>query len=207
MSRTGTLFIISAPSGTGKSTLLTHVIGLNPQKRMLSVSHTSREPRKGEQHGVEYYFISAEDFKERIEKSEFVEWAEVFGNYYGTSKTAIEKILLQGKDVFLDIDWQGAQQLKKVIPNVTTIYILPPSKTILHSRLQGRDLDATDVVEHRMDEAVKEMSHHTEYDYVIINDDLEQAKLEIQSIVMSKRLQRPYQVEKHHDLIKKLLEE
>ena len=160
-----------------------------------------------EQYGVEYYFISPKDFEDRIQSGEFVEWAGVFGHYYGTSKSAIESQLLEGKDVFLDIDWQGAQQLAKVIPDLTTIYILPPSREILYGRLQGRGLDATDVVDHRMREAVQEMTHHVDYDYVIINDDLDQAMDDLHCILRNKRLQRPYQTEKHRDLIKKLLEE
>ena len=137
MARTGTLFI-TAPSGTGKSTLIKEAIQRRPEQRKLSVSHTSRLPREGEENGREYYFTSEDDFQQRIQNDEFIEWAEVFGNFYGTSKKAIQEQLQQGFDLFLDIDWQGAEQIKKVIPEVVTIYILPPSKDILYGRLQGR---------------------------------------------------------------------
>jgi guanylate kinase len=206
MASKGTLFIISAPSGAGKSSLISKAIENNPKQRMLSVSHTSRPPRQGEENGREYHFIDDSEFKKRIETKDFIEYAEVFGNYYGTSQQAINEKIEQGWDVLLDIDWQGAQQIRLQTSNVVSIYILPPSIKELYSRLTTRNLDTLDVIDQRMKEAVDEMSHYNEYDYIVINKDLDHAAAEFISIFTAERLKSAKQVQKQQELIKNLLE-
>ena len=153
----------------------------------VSVSHTTRAPRPGEQDGVHYHFVSVDTFKALIEKDEFFEWAEVFGNYYGTSKSAIRELLRQGIDVFLDIDWQGARQIKVLEPSAKGIFILPPSLTELEQRLNKRGQDSSDVIAKRMAQAHSEMSHANEYEYLIINDNFDNALLELERIVLAQR--------------------
>ncbi|MDP5035346.1 MAG: guanylate kinase, partial [Alishewanella sp.] len=158
----GNLFIISAPSGTGKSSLIQALLQRHADMQ-LSVSHTTRAPRAGEQDGVHYHFTTVDDFKARIENNEFLEWAEVFGNYYGTSRAAIERQLAQGIDVFLDIDWQGARQIREQAAGTIGIFILPPSLTELQQRLTNRATDSAEVIAGRMAKAQNEMSHADEY--------------------------------------------
>lgn len=182
----GNLFIISAPSGAGKSSLIQALLQRH-QDMQVSVSHTTRAPRPGEQDGVHYHFVSVDTFKALIEKDEFFEWAEVFGNYYGTSKSAIRELLRQGIDVFLDIDWQGARQIKVLEPSAKGIFILPPSLTELEQRLNKRGQDSSDVIAKRMAQAHSEMSHANEYEYLIINDNFDNALLELERIVLAQR--------------------
>ncbi len=204
----GNLYIVSAPSGAGKSSLINALLTDLPRSEVqLSISHTTRDPRPGEENGVHYYFTNHDEFKSLIEKDHFLEWAEVFGNYYGTSLPMIEKSLEQGIDVFLDIDWQGAKQIKQKLPNVKTIFILPPSKVELEKRLIGRGQDSEDVIAKRMAQAVSEMSHYNEFDYVIINNDFQTALTDLKSILIAERLQQRPQAVRYQSLITNLLAE
>ena len=200
----GNLFILSAPSGAGKSSLIGALLKKHSDMKV-SVSHTTRSPRPGEENGVHYHFVSVEEFKALIEKNDFFEWAQVFDNYYGTSKQAIESQLEAGIDVFLDIDWQGAQQIRKLVDDVETIFILPPSKEELESRLNNRGQDSAEVIAGRMAKAQSETSHYNEYDYVVVNDDFDTALAEIETIVMAKRLSLKSQTVRHQALLENLL--
>ncbi|MBB1431420.1 guanylate kinase [Pseudoalteromonas sp. SG43-4] len=200
----GNLFILSAPSGAGKSSLINALLKKHADMKV-SVSHTTRAPRPGEENGVHYHFASTDEFKALIAKDDFFEWAQVFDNYYGTSKQAIESQLDAGIDVFLDIDWQGAQQVRKIMPSVQTIFILPPSKEELEQRLNNRGQDSAEVIASRMAKAQSETSHYNEYDYVIVNDDFETALGDIEMIVMAQRLTQKAQEERHQVLLNSLL--
>ena len=203
----GNLYILSAPSGAGKSSLIAALLEKNDgSRKMVSISHTTRAPRPGETDGVHYYFVSVDEFERLIEKGHFLEYAKVFGgNYYGTSLPAIEENLAKGIDVFLDIDWQGAQQIRQKVPSVKSIFILPPSLTELERRLIGRGQDSKEVIDERMSEAIGEISHYDEYDFVIVNDDFEQALADLQSILQSERLTLDYQRNENRQLIASLL--
>ena len=200
----GNLFILSAPSGAGKSSLINALLKKHADMKV-SVSHTTRAPRPGEENGVHYHFASTDEFKALIAKDDFFEWAQVFDNYYGTSKQAIESQLDAGIDVFLDIDWQGAQQVRKIMPSVQTIFILPPSKEELEQRLNNRGQDSAEVIASRMAKAQSETSHYNEYDFVIVNDDFESALADIEIIVMAQRLTLKAQEERHQVLLNSLL--
>ena len=205
----GNLFILSAPSGAGKSSLINALLNKDNQASsramQVSVSHTTRDARPGENNGEHYHFVSVEEFKNQIEQNAFYEYAEVFGNYYGTSEAAIDAQLAQGIDVFLDIDWQGAQQVRMKKPTVTTIFISPPSKEELESRLRGRGQDSEEVIASRMTQAQAECSHYNEFDYVIVNDDFEQALLDLTTIVSNQRLKCKQQTIAQQSLFTKLL--
>lgn len=204
----GNLYILSAPSGAGKSSLITALLQQDEEKKMMvSVSHTTRQPRSGEKEGVHYYFVSVTEFENLIEQGVFLEYAKVFGgNYYGTSLPAIERHLAQGIDVFLDIDWQGAQQIRAKVPGVKSIFILPPSLPELERRLIGRGQDSMEVIADRMSKAISEMSHYDEYDYVIINDDFSRALADLKHILNAEKLKLDYQRKQNQALIKELLE-
>lgn len=200
----GQLFIIAAPSGAGKTSLVKHL--LNDVKQLtVSVSHTTRAMRPGEQHGKDYFFISVEEFQELIAQSAFLEHAQVFDNYYGTTQTAVEHQLSLGSDVILEIDWQGAQQIKHLMPESVSIFILPPSIEVLRQRLQGRGQDDDAVIERRMRDAVAEMSHYAEFDYLIVNDNFSVALTELKSIIISHRLAYSRQSSKLQALLTSLL--
>ncbi|MDX5629921.1 MULTISPECIES: guanylate kinase [unclassified Brenneria] len=202
----GTLYIVSAPSGAGKSSLIQALLKTQPlYDTQVSISHTTRVKRPGESHGEHYFFVSVDEFKRMIRENEFLEYAEVFGNYYGTSRTAIEQILATGVDVFLDIDWQGAQQIRSQMPLARSIFILPPSKEELARRLRGRGQDSEDVIARRMAQAVAEMTHYAEYDYLIVNDDFDLALLDLKTIIRAERLRLSRQKVRHDALITKLL--
>lgn len=202
----GNLYILSAPSGAGKSSLISALLK-DSEKMKVSVSHTTRLPRPGEIHGVHYYFVDTTEFERLIAEGAFLEYAKVFGgNYYGTSLPMIEESLAQGIDVFLDIDWQGAQQIRKKVPAVKSIFILPPSLSELEKRLIGRGQDSAEVIADRMAKAQSEMSHYQEYDYVIINDHFDQAVAEIKAILQAEQLKLAPQSVRHHQLIQELLE-
>lgn len=206
MATTGNLFILSAPSGAGKSSLISALLKQKSARLMqVSVSHTTRQPRPGEVNGQHYHFISVEKFKHQINKHEFYEYAEVFDNFYGTSESAIDDQLAKGIDVFLDIDWQGAQQVRMKKPDVTTIFISPPSKQELEARLRSRGQDSEYVIESRMAQAKAECSHYQEFDYIIVNDDFDQALVDLTTIVNNQRLKRSQQVENHQLLFNELL--
>ena len=202
----GNLYILSAPSGAGKSSLINALLADLPRNEVrLSISHTTRNPRPAEEDGVHYYFTTHAEFEALIEKDHFLEWAEVFGNYYGTSLPMIEKSLEQGVDVFLDIDWQGARQIRQKVPNVKTIFILPPSREELKNRLVGRGQDSEETIAKRMAEAESETSHYNEFDYVIVNDDFQQALAELKAILTAERLKLSSQEIRHKALIEQLL--
>jgi len=206
MAALGTLYIVSAPSGAGKSSLISALIEKNTDNNLqVSVSHTTREPRSGETDGNHYHFVDVEAFKTLIDEGVFFEWAQVFNNYYGTSRTVIEQQLEKGIDVFLDIDWQGARQVKKLMPQAKGIFIMPPSRSELERRLIGRGTDSDEVISSRMQQAVSEMSHYDEYDYLIINDDFEQALADFSAIIGGNRLSNAQQSLKHCDMLKDLL--
>ncbi len=200
----GNLFIISAPSGAGKSTLINALLKQHADMQ-LSVSHTTRSPRPGESNGVQYHFTDVPAFKQLIEQDQFIEWAEVFGNYYGTSKAALADKLAQGIDVFLDIDWQGARQIKQQLPFVTSIFILPPSVEALEQRLNQRGQDSAEVIAGRMAKAQDEISHADEYDYWVVNDDLELALQQFSGIIQTQRLKQQKQAMRQQKLISGLL--
>ncbi|QYJ93467.1 guanylate kinase [Shewanella spartinae] len=205
MTARGNLFIISAPSGAGKSSLLSAILQDKPADMKVSVSHTTRQPRVGEVDGEHYHFVNVDEFKALIEANAFFEWAEVFGNYYGTSKAAIEVMLEKGIDVFLDIDWQGAQQVKQMMPEAIGVFILPPSKAELERRLTGRGQDSAEVIAGRMAQATSEISHYGEYDFIIVNDDFEQAQVDLKAIIRSQRLTRASQIHAQNDMLNDLL--
>ncbi|MEW5681231.1 MAG: guanylate kinase [Pseudomonadota bacterium] len=200
----GNLFIVSAPSGAGKSSLIQALLKRHSDMQV-SVSHTTRAPRPGEQDGVHYHFISVAEFKALIAKDEFFEWAEVFGNYYGTSKSTIRDSLSRGIDVFLDIDWQGARQIKAQESSAKGIFILPPSLAELEQRLNKRGQDSSEVIAKRMAQAHSEMSHADEYEYLIINDNFDSALNEFERIVLAQRNSFGSQASKHQALLTQLL--
>jgi len=202
----GTLYIVSAPSGAGKSSLIQALLKTQPlYDTQVSISHTTRSIRPGENHGEHYYFVEKAEFEQMIAEQAFLEHAEVFGNYYGTSRHAIEQVLATGVDVFLDIDWQGARQIREAMPHSRSIFILPPSKDELDRRLRGRGQDNEEVIAKRMAQAVAEMSHYAEYDYLIVNDDFDTALSDLKIIIRAERLRIGRQKMRHDALISKLL--
>ena len=200
----GNLFILSAPSGAGKSSLINALLKKHADMKV-SVSHTTRAPRPGENDAEHYHFVSVDEFKALIAKDDFFEWAQVFDNYYGTSKQAIEEQLAAGIDVFLDIDWQGARQVREIMDDVKTIFILPPSKQELEQRLNNRGQDSAEIIAGRMAQAQSETSHYDEYDFVVVNDDFDTALSEIESIAIAQRLTLKAQTTRHQTLINELL--
>ncbi|WP_028834995.1 MULTISPECIES: guanylate kinase [unclassified Pseudoalteromonas] len=200
----GNLFILSAPSGAGKSSLINALLKKHADMKV-SVSHTTRAPRPGENDAEHYHFVSVDEFKALIAKDDFFEWAQVFDNYYGTSKQAIEEQLAAGIDVFLDIDWQGARQVREIMKDVKTIFILPPSKQELEQRLNNRGQDSAEIIAGRMAQAQSETSHYDEYDFVVVNDDFDTALSEIESVVIAQRLTLKAQTTRHQTLINELL--
>lgn len=200
----GTLFIISAPSGAGKTSLVKALTDdLNHIR--VSVSHTTRAMRPGERDGVNYHFVDRAEFERMNAQGDFLEQAEVFGNYYGTSRSALQQTLDQGHDLILEIDWQGAQQVRKLMPQTRSIFILPPSQQALRQRLTNRGQDSDEIIEGRMREAVSEMEHYDEYEYVIINDDFATALEDLKAVFRANRLQRDGQQQRHGELLKQLL--
>ena len=183
----GTLFIVTAPSGAGKTTLVSGLLDRDPMVR-LSVSYTTRAPREGEVDGRHYHFVDVSTFRALRDKGEFLEWAEVHNNYYGTSKAWLEAQTRWGKDILLEIDWQGAQQVRKVFPKAVGVFIMPPSLEELERRLRGRGTDSEDVIARRVLGARGEMRHVAEFDYVIINEDLPAALEDLVAVVRASRL-------------------
>lgn len=202
----GTLYIVSAPSGAGKSSLISALLENNPIYAMkVSVSHTTRNKRPGEIEGQHYHFVSHTEFEQLIEQNVFLEHAYVFGHYYGTSKVWIEETLNKGIDVFLDIDWQGARQIRAQMPDSRSIFILPPSKSELERRLTARGQDDEQVIAQRMSQAQAEISHYNEYDYLIINDDFDVALMDFKAIIRAQRLQKDKQAAKYDTMLNALL--
>lgn len=200
----GTLFIISAPSGAGKTSLVKALCEDNDTLRT-SVSFTTRPIRPGEENGVHYHFVNHDTFEAMLERSEFLESANVFGNYYGTSQVWVEEQLNAGIDVILEIDWQGALQVRKLLPDSVSIFILPPSRQALEERLNGRGQDDAEVIAKRMAQAKDEMSHYSEFEYLIINDDFNEALSELRVIITAQRLRARYQHQQANNLIRELL--
>jgi guanylate kinase len=202
----GNLFIVAAPSGAGKSSLIKALLDRHADGSMqVSVSCTTRAIRPGEQEGVHYHFISVERFQEKIANHEFYEWAEVFGHFYGTSRTVIEQTLAQGVDVFLDIDWQGARQVRDAYPAARSLFILPPSLAVLEQRLRSRAQDSDAVIAQRMAKAQHEMSHYHEFDYLLINDDFATSLVNLEHIVLAQRQRMALQQSRHATKLKDLL--
>ncbi len=201
---TGTLFIISAPSGAGKTSLVKQLVK-ELDNIQISVSHTTRQQRPGEKDGQDYFFISKQKFENMILDQAFLEHAQVFGNYYGTARQTVAANLNDGKDVILEIDWQGAQQVRSIFPKSESIFILPPSISVLEQRLRNRGQDSEEIIEKRMKAAVAEMQHFAEYDYLVINDIFEQALSDLKSIVIVQRLKVDRQQKQLADLITALL--
>ena len=194
VARRGLMFVLSSPSGAGKTTLSERLLKTD-KDIVLSISATTRPRRPGEAHGQDYYFVSEEEFFRMRDAGEFLEWANVFGNYYGTPRPLVEATLRQGKDVLFDIDWQGAQQLDEVAgEDVVKVFILPPSRDELERRLRRRAQDPEEVVQKRMAKANSEMSHWAEYDYVIVNYDLDESEALLKSILFAERLKRRRQI-------------
>lgn len=200
----GTLFIVSAPSGAGKTSLLKALLE-RADGISVSVSHTTRPIRPGEQNGVHYWFSDETEFRRMIGEGAFIEHAEVFGNLYGTSENAVREQLSSGTDVILEIDWQGAQQVRRRFAEAVSIFILPPTPEALRQRLNARGQDSVEVIERRMREAQSEMEHYVEYDYLVVNDRFEQALEELQAIVISQRLREPLQSQRLEAQLKALL--
>jgi len=199
----GNVFIVCAPSGAGKTSLVRELLARDPNVH-LSVSHTTRPPRPGEQNGTAYHFVARPVFHAMIERGEFLESAEVHGNLYGTSQAWIEAQRGQGHDIVLEIDWQGAQQVRSLIPDAIGIFILPPSLEVLRQRMMDRRQDSATVIERRLKGARGEIAHLEEFDYVIINNNFDEAVKDLASIVRSARLRLPSQIARHSDLINSL---
>ncbi len=204
MKNKGNLYIISAPSGAGKTSLLKALMD-RVDNFSTAISTTTRSIRSGEVDGVDYHFVSIEKFLSMIQGSEFLEHAEVFGNFYGTSESSVKQALQNGQDLVLEIDWQGAQQVRKQIPEAIGIFILPPSRDALVARLRGRAQDDEQIISMRMAAAITEISHYNEYDYIVINDDFDVALTDLENIIKAQRLTLSKQSNRHSQLITDLL--
>ena len=200
----GSVFIVSAPSGAGKTSLVRALLEADPLVK-LSIYYTTRAPRPGEVEGQHYHFVDLNAFMVMLNRGDFLESAEVYGNHYGTSQRWIETQLAHGLDILLEIDWQGAMQVRKLMPQAISIFILPPSIAALKARLTGRAQDTDEVIARRVAAAREDMSHVGEFDYVIINDDFAIAAAELQAVVKASRLQLAKQMARHRALIQNLL--
>lgn len=200
----GTLYTVSAPSGAGKTSLVAALVAAD-HELLVSVSHTTRERRPGEADGVNYHFVTHERFRDMLEHGDFLEHATVFGNLYGTSRRWVADTLATGKDVVLEIDWQGARQVRERVGGTRSIYILPPSRPILESRLRSRQQDGDEVIGQRMRQAVSEMSHYGEADYIVVNDVFQTALADLEAILRANRLRREAQGIRLAGLIDSLL--
>ena len=196
----GSLFIIAAPSGGGKTSLVKALLKNDP-RLVLSISHTTRPPRPGEIDGRHYHFIKEDAFKKMVGEGSFMEHARVFDHYYGTNRNSVAAQLDQGRDVILEIDWQGARQVRAVFPGCCPIFIIPPSLETLRKRLTGRGQDSPEVIQRRMQDAQAEISHWAEFDHLVVNDDFDKALEELVSIINDHRNNRPHKVNKNHQLL------
>lgn len=201
----GSLFIIAAASGSGKTSLVNEIISQD-NHIMVSVSHTTRPQREYEKDSVHYFFVNKNQFESMIEQNVFLEYAEVFGHYYGTSRAWVEKQLQAGIDVILEIDWQGAKQVTKQFSDSVSIFILPPSSQSLRERLEKRNSDSAEIIEKRLDSASEEIAHLYEFDFLVINDDFYHALADIRSIIHARRLRTSLQIMKHCKLLEDLLQ-
>lgn len=200
----GKLYIISAPSGAGKTSLVKQLVA-DLDDLTVSVSHTTRQMRPGETHGQDYFFVSVAEFQAMQEKQAFLEHAQVFDNFYGTAQHTVEDNLNKGLDVILEIDWQGAEQIKKLLPDSLSIFILPPSTEVLLQRLRGRGQDDEEIIARRMRDAVTEIRHHDEFDYLVVNDDFALALAELKCIILANRLTKQRQLHNLKPLLTSLL--
>ena len=200
----GLLFVVSAASGTGKTSLVKALLE-RVNNLHVSVSHTTRGQRPGELDGVHYHFTQKQDFIDLVEQGGFIEYAEVFGNYYGTAQATVKEQLAKGHDVLLEIDWQGAQQVRNLFPESKQIFILPPSQFDLRERLSNRGTDTVDVIEHRLGCAVEDMQQYVNFDYLIINDDFNKALHDLEAVIIANRLVTAQQAHRHQALIQKLI--
>jgi guanylate kinase len=200
----GTLFIVSAPSGAGKTTLVKALRDSLPGFTV-SISHTTRGKRAGEEDGRDYHFVDHAEFQRMIESGAFLEHARVFDNHYGTARSAVETALASQKDVLLEIDWQGAAQIRETMPEAVSVFILPPSRKALQQRLEARGQDDHETIARRMRDAISEMSHYPEYDYLVVNDDFETALAELRTIVTATRLRTERQAETQRAVLTALL--
>ncbi|WP_449447305.1 guanylate kinase [Thermomonas brevis] len=200
----GTLYIVAAPSGAGKSSIVNAVLARDANIR-LSISFTSRGPRPGERHAEHYNFVTADEFKGMIRAGDFFEYAEVHGDWKGTARQSVEPQLAAGHDVLLEIDWQGARQVRAKVPDAVSVFILPPSRAALEERMRKRGQDSEEVIQRRLAAAREEMSHYGEFDYVIVNEVFETAVAEMCSIFTASRLRKDAQVARHARLITSLL--
>lgn len=200
----GTLYIVAAPSGAGKSSIVNAVLARDPNI-CLSISFTSRQPRPGERHAEHYHFVSAQEFEAMVGAGDFFEHALVHGDWKGTARQSVEPQLCAGKDVLLEIDWQGARQVRRQVPDAVSVFILPPSRQALEQRMRSRGQDSDEVIRQRLAAAREEMSHYTEFDYVIVNEHFATAVDEMCSIFTASRLRREPQVARHSRLITQLL--
>lgn len=200
----GLLFVVAAASGTGKTSLVKALLDRTTNLHV-SVSHTTRPKRSGELDGIHYHFTDKDNFTSQIEQGGFIEYAEVFGNYYGTSQRTVEEQLKQGHDVLLEIDWQGAAQVRKLFPDSIQIFILPPSQFDLKQRLSNRGTDSVEVIEHRLDCAVSDMQQYVNFDYIIINDSFDRALHELEAVITANRMTLAQQANRHSELIQNLL--
>ncbi|GBG13969.1 guanylate kinase [Novimethylophilus kurashikiensis] len=196
----GNLFIVTAPSGAGKTSLVRKLLQTDPHVK-LSISYTTRPPRPGEQDGVDYHFVDKAEFLRMLEAGEFLESAEVHGSYYGTSQRWVQGVLQEGEDLLLEIDWQGAEQVRNLFPYAVSVFILPPSQEELSKRLHGRGQDSAEVIARRLANAREEISHVAEFEYVIINDQFDEALRDLQAIVRAKRLKTDKQLRRHAELV------
>jgi len=200
----GTLFVISAASGTGKTSLVKALLE-STDHVIVSVSHTTRAPRPGELDGVHYHFTDVPTFMAQVGEGGFLEHAEVFGNYYGTARQTVEDALAADKDVILEIDWQGAQQVRRQFAGAQTIFIVPPSREALRERLQNRGQDSDEVINRRLAGALEDISHFVEFDYLVINDDFDTALGDLLAILRATRHRQPQQAVRHQDRLQRLL--
>jgi len=198
------LFVVAAPSGGGKTSLISALLDEDERAR-LSVSHTTRPPRPGEQDGVHYHFVDEFTFLDLVSQGAFLEHARVFDYRYGTGRQSVEQQLASGHDVILDIDWQGARQIRKAFPSCCSIFIIPPSLEVLRQRLTGRGQDSESVIQRRMRDAQAEISHWTEFDFLIINDDFNEALADLHSIIRSGQLSRPRNMSQLREILAELL--
>jgi len=199
-----TLFIVSAPSGAGKTSLVKALLESTPDL-VVSVSHTTRAMRPGERDGVDYHFVDVDTFRGMVEAGAFLEHAQVFDNYYGTSQAAVEAELDRGRDVILEIDWQGARQVRRLMPGAVGVFVVPPSRQALEQRLRGRGQDSDEIIARRMRDAQSEASHYGEYDYLVVNDDFDAALRQLWAVIEARRLRLSAQSARHEHLLRDLL--